>query len=113
MGDDDVGNERRERFRVLAAVLVHVHDDVGRLEGPDAVQTRCLGAAHARDSRNAVAGMDAERCTSDQAASGPQVEEKLGDARDERDDSHVAGRRRVYRPGRVAQRRVPHQSLPV
>ena len=103
----------RERFRVLAAVLVHVHDDVGRLEGADAIDARGLGTAHAWDIRDTVARVDTERCSSDHPIPDPEIEEKLGDARDERDDPCVAGRRRVRRPGRVAQHLTRHQSLPV
>ena len=113
MGDDHVGDDLRERVRVLPAVLVHVHDRVGRFERPDAIEARGLGAAHARDVRDAVAWMDAERCTSDHPIPDPEIEEKLGDARYEGDDSRAPGRGRVHRPRRVAQRRIRHQSLPV
>ena len=110
MGDDDVGHERGQRIRIFAAVLVHVDDDVGRLQRPDPIQARGLGAPYPRDVRNAVARVDAERGTPDHQASGPEVEEELGDARHQGDDPRFTGSGRVRRPGRIAQLRVRPRS---
>ena len=107
MRDDDGVTGGRQLFGESARRLVDVDQHVGRLQFPQLADVDGLGAADASRRPDPALGMDAEGGATDHLIPQAQVEQQLGEARNQRHDPR---RSRRHRPmadaGRIDQRAI-------
>ena len=98
---NDVGNKLCRRLDTFPRILVHIDDQMRRLESANFVQVKILGATNFGYRFDRRFRVKTESGAPYNLATKTKIEQQFGNAGDEADDACVFTRRRVTCSGRI------------